>query len=132
MVLIKNVLTPLTKSDLVPLELTAGASATDAVIPKKTFESGTTTLIIYNKEKEDIMKINKFLEELGLLKKGVSQTIKNEAKKQKGEFLRMLLGTLATSILGHMLARKPNMCGQGVIRAGEAVIQIDEGTTSAR
>ena len=40
------------------------------------------------------MKITKSLEESGLLIKGVSETIKNEAKAQEGGFLRMLLGTL--------------------------------------
>ena len=38
--LMKDVLTPLTKSVLVPLELTAAASATDAAIQKKNFGSG--------------------------------------------------------------------------------------------
>ena len=45
-----------------------------------------TTLIISNKQVED-MKIVKCLEESGLLIKGVSKTIKNEAKKQKVCFL---------------------------------------------
>ena len=47
-----------------------------------------TALIISNKEIEDIMKIDKSLEELGLLIKGVSET-----KKQEGRFVRKLLGT---------------------------------------
>ena len=54
------------------------------------FESGVTTLIISNEEMNDIMRIIKSLEESGLLIKGVSQTIKNEAKEQKGGFLCML------------------------------------------
>ena len=58
------------------------------------FGSGTTTLIISNKETNDIMKIVKSFEEPGLLIKGLSQTIKNEVKEQKGGFLRMLLVTL--------------------------------------
>ena len=45
------------------------------------FGSGTTTLIISNKEMNDIMKIVKYLEESGLLIKGIAQTIKNEAKE---------------------------------------------------
>ena len=52
---------------------------------------------------EDIMKIVKSLEESGLLIKGISKTIKNEAKEQKGGFLQMLLGTLAVSMLGSAL-----------------------------
>ena len=60
----------------------------------------------------DILKIVKSLEDSGVLLKGVSETIKNEAKEQNGGFLSMLLGTFATSLLGNMLA------GKGVIRAG--------------
>ena len=51
----------------------------------------------------DIMKIVKTLEDSGLLIKVVSETIKNEAKKQKGGFLGMLLGTLSTSLLRNLL-----------------------------
>ena len=39
------------------------------------------------------MKIIKSLQESGSLIKGVSKTIKNKAKEQKGGFLGMLLGT---------------------------------------
>ena len=42
----------------------------------------------------DILKIVTSLEDFGLLLEGVSETIKNEAKEQKGGFLGMLLGTL--------------------------------------
>ena len=66
---------------MVPLKLTVAASATDAAIQKKIFGSGMTASIISNKEMEDIMKIVKSLEESGLLKKGVSETTKNEAKE---------------------------------------------------
>ena len=55
----KNVLTTLANSVLVPLGLTSAAAATDAAIQRKNFGSGTTTLIIWNKEREDIMKIVK-------------------------------------------------------------------------
>ena len=61
------------------------------------FGSGTTTLIISN-EKMNITQIVKSLEVSGLLIKGVSETIKNEAKEQKGGSLGMLLGTLAARI----------------------------------
>ena len=70
-----------------------------------------TTLIISNDEMKDILKIAKSLENSGLLLKGVSETIKNEAKEQKGGFLSMLLGTLGANLLGNMLA------GKGVIKA---------------
>ena len=66
----------------------------------------------------DILKINKSLESSGLLLEGISETIKNEAKEQKGGFLSMLLGTLGASLLGNMLA------GKGVIRAGEGTARV--------
>ena len=53
---------------------------------EKMFGSGTTTLIISNEEMNDIMKIVKSLEESGLLIKGVSKAIKNEAKNKKEDF----------------------------------------------
>ena len=76
----KNVLVlkPLTKSVLIPLGLTASASATDAAINKKMIGSGITTIIILNEETNDIMKIVQSFEESGLLIKGVSKTIINE------------------------------------------------------
>ena len=67
------------------------------------FGSGFTTLIIFNKEMKDIIKIVKSLKDSGLLIKGVSETIKNEAKEQRGGFPGMLLGTLGASLLGNLL-----------------------------
>ena len=99
MSLIGNVLKPLVKRVLIPLRLTAAASATDAAIHKKMFRSGYTALITSNEEMNDIIKIVKSLKDSGLLVKSVSETIKNEAKEQKGGFLRMLLGTLGASLL---------------------------------
>ena len=49
------------------------------------------------------MKIVQDLEDSGNLLKGVTKTIKNETKEQKGGFLRMLLGTLGASLLGSLL-----------------------------
>ena len=46
------------------------------------------------------MKKLNHLKNLDLLMKGVSETIKDEAKKQKGEFLGMLLGALAANLFG--------------------------------
>ena len=67
---------------------------------------------------EDIIKIAKSLEDSGLLLKGVSKTIRNEAKEQKGGFLSMVLGTLGASLLGTILACKGmNRTGEGFIRA---------------
>ena len=56
------------------------------------------------------MKIVKSLEDSGLLMKGISETIQNEVKEQKGGFLNMLLGTLGSSLLVNMLA------GKGIVR----------------
>ena len=61
----------------------------------------------------DIIKIVKSLEDSGLLLKGVTETVQNEVKEQKGEFLSMLLGTLGASLLGNLLT------GWGVNRAGK-------------
>ena len=71
----------------------AAVSATVVAIQKKIYGSGMTTIIISNKEMKEIMKILKSLEESALLIKGVRETIKNEAKKEKRRFLGMLLGT---------------------------------------
>ena len=46
----RNVLKALAKKVLIPLGLTAAASATDASIQKKIYESGMTTMITSNKE----------------------------------------------------------------------------------
>ena len=53
---------------------------------RKRLDPGTT-LIIIHKEMNHIMKIVRSLEEPGLLIKGVSDTIKNEAKNKKVHFL---------------------------------------------
>ena len=103
--LMKNMHKLLAKSVLVSLRLTAAVSAADAAIPNKIFELATT-IIISNEEINDIMKIVKFLKESDLLIKGVSETIKNEAKERKVEFIGMLLGTLAASLLRSALADK--------------------------
>ena len=82
----KNVLKPSAKSVLILLKLIV-AAATDVTIQKNFFGSSMTTLITSNKEMNDIMKIIKSLEDADLLIKGVSETIENEAKEQKGRFL---------------------------------------------
>ena len=98
---------PLAKSVLIPLGLTTAASAADAGIQKKILGFGNmTTLIISNDEIEDIIKIVKSLEDSGLLLKGVTKTVQNEIKEQKGGFLSMLLGTLVANLLGNYLTVK--------------------------
>ena len=54
----------------------------------------------------DIMKMVKSLEEFGMLIKRVGEKIKNEAKEQKGGFLRMSLGSLGDTLLGNLLTDK--------------------------
>ena len=55
--LLKSVFTPLAKSDLLPLGLSAAISAADAAHQKKNYESGTTPLIILHEGMEGITKI---------------------------------------------------------------------------
>ena len=86
------------------------------------FGSGATTLIISNEEMNDIMKIIKSLKESSLLIKGVSETIKNEIKEQKGGFLGMLLDTLGASLLGNLLTSQ----GRGTIRTGKSQIRAGQ------
>ena len=68
------------------------------------------------------MKIVQALEDSNILLKGVTQTIKNETKEQKGGFLRMLLGTLGVSLLGNILA------GKGIRRAGSGRCSLNSST----
>ena len=103
---------PLAKNVLIPLGITAAASAIDAEIQKKIHGSGTATLIISNKEMNDMMKIVQALEDSNILLKGVTKTIKNEIKEQKGGPFGMLLGTLRASLFGNILA------GKEIVRTG--------------
>ena len=105
---------------MLPFVLTAATSETDAAIQKKNYGSDATELIISNEEMEVILKIVKSLEESELLMKEISETIKDEAKEHKEGFLRMLLGTLAGSLLGSALTGKRMIiAGEEVIRAGQ-------------
>ena len=130
--LIKNVITPLAKSVLIPLGLTAAASAADAGIHKKILGSGnTTTLIISNNEVEDLIKIVESLEDSGLLINGITETVKSEIKEQKAGFLSMLFGTLGTSLLGNLSTGKGvNKKGKGINRAGEEIVRAGYGNNT--
>ena len=56
-------------------------------LKKKIHGSGNSTLIISNEEMSDIIKkIIQALENSNILLKGVTNTIKNETKEQKGGF----------------------------------------------
>ena len=110
---------PLAKNVLAPLGLTAAMSAIDGSIQKKIHGSGIKLII----EQEDIndMKIIEALENSGILLKGVTKTIENETKEQRGGFLSMFLGTLGASVLGNLLTG-----GKGIVRTGEGVIRAGE------
>ena len=71
------------------------------------------------------MKIAQAPKDSNVFLKGVTKTIKNETKEQKGGLLRMFLGTLGASLLGNLLAGKgvvtagrANKKGKGIVRAG--------------
>ena len=74
---------------------------------------------------EDLIKIVKSLQDSGLLLKGVTETVRNEIKEQKGGFLSMLWGTLGASLLGNLLTGKGINKGRGTIRAGEGNKNIE-------
>ena len=83
----RNVLKPLAKDFLVPLGLMEAASASDAAIQKNILGSATTTIVFSIEGLDNIMKIVESLEEYGLWIKGVSETVENSIKEQKGAFL---------------------------------------------
>ena len=112
---------PLAKNVLAPLGLTEAISAIDGSIQKKIHGSGIK-LIIEEEDMQDIIRIIKELENSDILLKGVSKTIENEIKAQRGGFLSMLLGTLGDSLLGNLLT------GKGIIRAGEGIVRAGEGS----
>ena len=113
---------PLVKSVLAPLGLTAAMSAIDGSIQKKIHGSGVK-LIIEQEDMNDIMKIIETLENSGILLKGISKTIENETKEQRGGFLSILLGKLGASLLGDLITG-----GKGMMRAGEGIVRAGEGS----
>ena len=117
---------PLAKNVLAPLALTAAMSAIDGSIQKKMRGEGVK-LVIEHKDINDIMKIIEALENSGILLKGVTKTIQNETKEQRGGFLDMLLGTLGASLLGNLLTG-----GKGIVRAGEGVIRAGKGVKKTK
>ena len=110
-------------------------SAADVGVHKKILGSGdTTTLIISNDKINDIIKIEKSLEDSGLLSKGVTETVQNEVKEQKEGFFNMLLGTLGARLLGNLLTdRGKNRAGKGrgINRAGEGIGSAGYGSRSS-
>ena len=113
---------PLAKNVLAPLGSTAAMSAIDGSIQKKVYGSGVK-LIIEQEDMNNIMKIIEALENSGILLKGISKTIENETKKQRGGFLSMLLGTLRASLLGNLLTG-----GKGIVRGGDGIVRAGKGS----
>ena len=74
---------------------------------------------------DDLIKIVKSLEDSGLLLKGITESVQNEIKEQKGGFLCMSLGTLGASLLGNLLT------GKGVFRARKGVNKKGKGIQRA-
>ena len=103
-----KVVVPIAKKNLGPIGITAAASSVDLGIQEKMQGSGTATLVISVREMNDIMKIVQALEDSNVLLKGITKTIENQAKEQKGGFLGMLLCTLRTSFLRNYVNRKRN------------------------
>ena len=116
---------PLAKNVLAPLGLTAAMSAIDGSIQKKIHGSGVK-LIIEQEDMNDIMKIIGALENSGILLKGLSKTIENETKEQRGGFLNMLLGTLGASLLGNLST------GKGIMRTGDGIVCAGSGSVVSR
>ena len=115
----------LAKNVIAPLGLTAAMSAIDGSIQKKMHGSGVKLII--EQEDMNIMKIIEALENSGILLKGVSKTIENGPKEQRGGFLSMLLGTLGASLLGNLLTG-----GKGIMRAGDGIVPAGEGSGSKK
>ena len=99
----------------------AAISALDAGVQKKIHGSGTTTLVISTEEMNEIRKNVQALGDSNISLKGVTKTIKNETKEQKGGFLSILLGTLGASLLGDLLTKTSS--GKGTVRAAEAILK---------
>lgn len=119
-------LVPLAQNVLGPLGITTAASAIDGAIQNKMHGRGILnndnddndydiSISIKEKELKDILKIMKSIEENGVFIEGISDTVKQKVNKQKGGLLSLLLGTLASSILGNILS------GKGWYRSGYGV-----------
>ena len=106
---------PLAKNVLAPSGLTAAMSAIDGSMQNKIHGSGVKLII--EQEDMNIIKIIEAFENSGILLKGVTKTIENETKEQRGGFLSILLSTLGASLLGNLLTG-----GKGMMRAGKGSV----------
>ena len=120
---------PLAKNVLAPLGLAAAMSAIDGSIQKKIHGSGVK-LIIEQEDMNDIIKNIEALENSGVLLKGVTKTIENETKEQRGGFLSILLGRLGASLLENLLTGGKGMMrtGEEIVRAGDGIVRAGEGS----
>ena len=114
----------LAKNILAPLGIIAAASAIDAGIQKKIHGSGTTTLIVSNKEMNDIMKIVQALEYSNIYWKKSLGQLKMKRKTRRRIFrntrrhcMMMLLGNLCSG-KGIVRTGSGNKKGKGIVRAG--------------
>ena len=78
-----------------------------------------------NEEMNNIIKIVQAFENSNILLKGVTETIKNETREQGGGFLRTLVGTFESILLGNLLSGKRNVKAvsgnkkeKGIVRPG--------------
>ena len=101
-----KVAVPLAKNILAPLGIRTAASAIGTGIQKKIHGSETTTLIISNEEVHDIMKIVQTLEDSNILLKGVTKTIKNEAKEQKRRIVKPVIRYFRSKFVRKHVSRK--------------------------
>ena len=90
-------------------------------------------LIIEQEDMNDIIKIIEALENSGILLKGVTKTMENETKEQRGGFLSMLLGTLGASLLGNLLTGGKGIvgAGDGMVRASDGIVRSGDGIVGA-
>ena len=76
---------------------------------------------------KNFIEIVETLEDSGLLPEGVSETIQNEAKVQKGGFLSISLGILGASLLGNILTGKGiNRAEERIVRAGYEIKKVEK------
>ena len=117
------------KNILAPLGITTAASAIDVGIQKKKIHgSGTTNLIMSNEEMNNIMKIVQAFENSNILLKGVTETIKNETREQGGGFLRTLVGTFESILLGNLSSGKRNVKAVSGYKKEKGIVSPGFGT----
>ena len=75
----------------------------------------------------DVIKIVQALEDSNTLLKGVTETVKNKTKEQKGWFLSMLLGILGASLLSNLLTGKGFVTAGSGNNKGKGVVRTDYG-----